>query len=101
MTHFSNTLRKYSNPRQALRMTQRYLGKKAKIYPSNTLHKKYKIFDPHRQLWVHFGQLGYDDFTKHKDKKRRKNYLTRSKYIRGNWQHNKYSPNNLSRHILW
>ena len=99
--HFSKKLRKYSNPRQVQKMTRRYLGKDAKIYPSNIYNKKYKIFDPFHNKWVHFGQLGYEDFTKHKDLKRRKSYLRRSKYIRGNWKNNKYSPNNLSRHILW
>ena len=39
--------------------------------------------------------------TKHKNKTRRKNYLTRSRKIRGNWKSDKYSPNNLSIHLLW
>ena len=50
---------------------------------------------------VHFGQIGYEDFTKHKNKTSRKNYLARSRKIRGNWKSNKYSPNNLSIHLLW
>jgi len=50
---------------------------------------------------VHFGQMGYEDFTRHKDKIRRKNYLTRSRKIRGNWKSDKYSPNNLSINLLW
>ena len=50
---------------------------------------------------VHFGQMGYEDFTRHKDKTRRKNYLTRSRKIRGNWKSDKYSPNNLSINLLW
>jgi hypothetical protein len=50
---------------------------------------------------VHFGQMGYEDFTKHKNKTRRKNYLTRSRKIRGNWKSDKYSPNNLSINLLW
>ena len=34
------------------------------------------IYDGHK--WVHFGQMGYEDFTKHKDLKRREKYLTRT-----------------------
>jgi len=98
---FSQKLLKYSNPRTAQHMAYKYLGKTAKLYPSNNPDKKYKIFDSKNNKWVNFGQIGYEDFTKHKDKKRRKNYLTRTKYMRGNWKNNRYSANNLSRNILW
>jgi hypothetical protein len=101
MNNKTNKLRKYSNYTQAQHMAYKYLGKTAKIYPSDKKDKKYKIYDPKNNKWVNFGQIGYEDFTKHKDKKRRKNYLTRSKSIKGNWKKNKYSPNNLSIHILW
>lgn len=95
------TLRKYSNPTVAQKMAYKYLGKTAKLYPSKNKNKKYRIFDPNLKKWINFGQLGYEDYTKHRDKKRRKNYLTRSRNIHGNWKTNKYSPNNLSIHILW
>jgi hypothetical protein len=45
--------------------------------------------------------MGYEDFTKHKDPIRRHNYLTRTANMKGNWKDNPYSPNNLSRNILW
>ena len=98
---FTKKLLTYSNPKQAQRMAYKYLGTTAKLYPSNNSHKKYKIFDPINKKWVHFGQIGYEDFTKHKDKNRRKNYLTRTLFIKGNWKKNPYSANNLSRHVLW
>ena len=98
---FSKRLRKYSNPEVAQRVAYRYFGKTAKIYPSSNREKKYDIYDPRNKTWVHFGQLGYEDFTKHRDLKRRHNYLTRSGKIRGNWKKNPYSANNLSRKILW
>jgi hypothetical protein len=50
---------------------------------------------------VHFGQMGYEDYTKHCNKTRRKNYLTRSGKIKGDWAKDKYSPNNLARKLLW
>lgn len=100
-TKFSKRLYNYSNPKQALKMAKKYLGKTVKLYPSSNVVKKYEIYDPLNKKWVRFGQMGYEDFTKHKDKKRRKNYLTRSRRILGNWKKNKYSPNNLSIHVLW
>lgn len=100
---YTKRLKKYSDPKKAQQMAYKYLGKNktAKIYPSNNRNKKYCIYDPKLKKWVNFGQMGYEDYTRHRDKTRRKNYLTRSKHIRGNWKQNKYSANNLSRNILW
>ena len=98
---FSLRLKKYSSPCKVQSKAYKYLGKTAKIYPSSKSQKKYQIYDKKNKKWVHFGQLGYEDYTKHKDKKRRKNYLARSTKIRGNWKKNKFSPNNLSINLLW
>jgi hypothetical protein len=98
---FTKKLLKYSNPRKAQQMAYKYLGRTAKLYPGRNSDKKYSIFDPKNEKWVNFGQIGYEDYTKHKDKKRRKSYLTRSRGMLGNWKKNKYSANNLSIHILW
>ena len=92
---------KYSSPRIAQKMAYKYLGKTAKLYPATNATKKYSIFDKKRNVWVNFGQMKYEDFTKHKNKTRRRNYLTRSKSIKGDWKRNRYSANNLSRNILW
>ena len=91
----------YSNPRIAQQNAYKYLDKNSKLFPSLNKDKKYRIYDPKNEKWINFGQIGYQDYTKHRDKTRRKNYLTRSKGIKGNWKNNKYSPNNLSRNILW
>ena len=96
----SDPLFKFSNPFQAQRQAHKYLGKRAVLYRSTNKHKKYMILDPNERI-VHFGQMGYEDYTKHLDKQRRKNYLTRSRNILGDWKDNKYSPNNLSIHVLW
>jgi hypothetical protein len=98
---YTNKLRKYSNPTLAQHMAYKYLGKSAKLYPSLNKHKKYRICDIKHDKWVNFGQMGYEDYTKHRNKTRRHNYLTRSAKIKGHWKKNKYSPNNLSRNILW
>jgi hypothetical protein len=93
----------YSTPRIAQRMAYKYLGrtKTAKLYPARNPAKKYMVFDPKNNKWVNFGQMGYEDYTKHHDKTRRKNYLTRTKNMGGDWKSNKYSANNLARSILW
>ena len=98
---YTKRLNKYSDPKQAQKMAYRYLGKTAKIYPSQNKDKKYRIYDTKNNKWVNFGQIGYEDYTRHHNKTRRRNYLNRSKYIRGDWKQNKYSANNLSRNILW
>jgi len=93
-------IRLYSNPSEVYRRASKYLGQTAKIRLSTKKDKKYMVTTPDGKI-VHFGQMGYEDFTKHKDKTRRKNYLTRSRKIKGNWKKNKYSPNNLAIKLLW
>ncbi len=95
------SLAAFSNPAKAQSRAYVYLGKTAKLHRSDKRDKKYKIFDPKNDRWVHFGQMGYQDYTRHKDKKRRASYLSRSRKIRGDWKRNPYSPNNLAIHILW
>ena len=50
---------------------------------------------------VHFGNINYQDFTRHADETRRNSYISRATKIKGDWKNNKYSPNNLSIHLLW
>lgn len=94
------SIEKFSNPKKVQENAKKYLGKDAVVYLSTKKEKKYMVKDPNGK-WVHFGQMDYEDFTKHQDEKRRKNYLTRTANIKGDWKSNKYSPNNLSRNLLW
>jgi len=96
----SKTIKQYSNPAEVFRRSRKYLGKTVKIGLSTKRDKKYMITTPDGNT-VHFGAMGYEDYTKHKNKTRRKNYLTRSGKIRGDWKKNKYSANNLARRLLW
>lgn len=91
----------YSNPKQVMKNAKKYLGKDVSIELSNKKDKKYMVYNPNTKKWVYFGQIGYEDFTKHKDPKRRENYLKRTANMKGNWKDDKYSPNNLSRNLLW
>jgi len=90
----------YSNPKLAQQKAFQTLGPEAILNRSKTKNKKYCILSPEGKK-INFGQMGYEDFTKHNDELRRYNYLNRTSKIRGNWKQNTYSPNNLSREILW
>ncbi len=97
---FSSKLQKVSNPIIAERKAKQYLGSYVKLLPSKSKSTKNAIITPRGKI-INFGSIDYEDFTKHKDKKRRDNYLKRSSGIRSNWKNNKYSANMLSRKILW
>jgi hypothetical protein len=94
-------IEEFSNPKQVMKNAKKYLGKNVAIELSNKKDKKYMVYNPNTKKWVYFGQIGYEDFTKHKDPKRRENYLKRTANMKGNWKDDKYSPNNLSRNLLW
>jgi hypothetical protein len=65
---------------------------------SNRKDKKYAITNPITHKLVNFGQMGMEDFTKHKDEKRRQNFLSRN----AKWAKAKpYTPAFLSYYLLW
>jgi hypothetical protein len=92
-------LLKYSNPEIVNHRLQKYLPG-SKLYMSTRKGKKYMIHKPDG-TWSHFGQMRYQDYTKHKDQIRRVHYLQRATNIHGSWENDPYSPNNLSIHLLW
>ena len=94
-------IKEVSNPDKALTNTKKYLGKNAALYPSEKSKYKYKVFNPNTNKFVYFGSMLYEDYLKHGDEIRKKNYHLRSGNIKGNWKDDKYSKNNLSRNILW
>ena len=94
------SIEEFSNPKLVVKKAKAYLGKNVVIALSTRKGKKYMVKNKDDK-WIHFGALGYEDYTKHKDKNRQLNYLARATRIKGNWRDNKYSPNNLSINILW
>lgn len=92
---------KWSNFHTAQDKAVEYLGEDAVLFFSPKESKKYRIYNPNTNKWVDFGQMGYEDFTKHLNEERRQRYLKRATNIKGNWRDDKYSPNNLSINILW
>jgi hypothetical protein len=72
------------------------------ITKSESNDKKMKAFfvlDNGGTKTIHFGSKGVSDYTIHKDKKRKNNYMIRHKK-RENWK-NPLSAGSLSRYILW
>ena len=94
-------LNEFSNYSIASKNAISYLGHDAVLYPSTRKNMKFMIENPYTGKFVHFGRLGYFDYTKHKDEQRIINYLKRATKIKGKWKDDPYSPNNLSIHILW
>ena len=92
-------INKVSNPSVVRAKFAKYKGSdNAKLELSEKPDKKYKVV--HDGKTTHFGST-LEDFTKHGDEARRKSYLARSAGIKGDWKNDKYSPNNLSRNLLW
>lgn len=91
---------KYSDPKKAITNAIKYLNNNIVFGLSTKKDKKYMVQNPDGK-WIHFGQMGYEDFTKHQDEKRRQNYLKRTANMKGDWKDDKYSANNLARNILW
>jgi hypothetical protein len=94
----SNVIFKYSNPIVVQQKANNLYNKL--IYLSTRPNKKY-MMQNEDGVFVHFGDLKYEDFTKHGDQKRRENYLKRASNIKGNWKSDAYSPNSLSMRLLW
>lgn len=94
------SIEKYSNPAKVRAAFNRYKGSDdATLSLSTRKDKKYMV--KHDGKTTHFGAANMEDFTKNNDADRRKNYLARSGGIGGNWKKDKYSANNLARHLLW
>ena len=89
---------KYSNPDIVWMKLQEY-SPNMPLFFSNRSDKKYMLIIDDKS--IHFGQMGYEDFTKHQDVNRRDRYLKRANNIKGKWKDNKFSPNNLAINLLW
>lgn len=95
-------LEKYSDINRVMMNAKRYFkNEDFTIAPSTRKTKKFMILNPQTNKWVHFGQMGMQDATRHQDDERRLRYIKRASKLPGNWKADKYSPNNLSLWILW
>jgi len=93
----TKSITRYSNPRIVKQKLRHYYGDNIKLYLSTRVDKKYMIQNP-KGKWIHFGQYGYEDYTKHLDKQRRDNFRMRNH----KWKHfPKYTPGHLAYYLLW
>lgn len=90
----------YSDPEIAQKNAFKKYGPDAILYRSKAKNKKYSIINPDGKI-VNFGQMKFFDFTRTQNTVNRRFYLKRTANIKGNWRDDPYSPNNLSRSILW
>ena len=93
-----NELNKYSNFKTVNDNAKRLYGKE--VFISTRKNKKYMIMNDDKK-WIHFGQMNYEDYTKHLNNQRRELYIKRASKIKGQWKTNIYSPNMLSIVLLW
>ena len=90
-----NDLKNFSNPDYVMKKAKEDYGMNIEI--SDRKDKKYMVQNPEGK-WIHFGQMGYEDYTYHNDKVRRNNFRKRNH----KWANfPKYSPAFLSYHLLW
>ena len=101
-------LNDYSDYETVLNRAKHYYGINTILLPSTRPTKKYMIFDPYNNKFIHFGAMGYLDYTKYRQlydlktaDKHRTRYLKRALNINGNWENNPYSANYLSILLLW
>jgi len=92
---------KVSNPITVMERAKAIYGDDVIINFSSEPTKKYSVYDENGGKIVHFGDIQYEDYTKHLDPLRRDNYLARSANIKGDWKDNPFSANNLARRLLW
>jgi hypothetical protein len=86
----------FSNPLLVQQAANKYLGN-IDVYLSTRKNKKYMIKNPEGK-WIHFGLYPFEDFTKHRDEKRRHNFRQRN----ARWANaNKWSASFLAYHLLW
>ena len=75
-----------------------------KIEKSSNSTKKYmvyEIYDGSRSRIIHFGAAGYEDFTIHKDLKRKGNYIARHTAAEDWSRSGLLTPGFWSRWLLW
>lgn len=87
-------LRKYSDPELVAERAME-LGLNP-VHPSSQARKKYMTFDGTRM--VHFGQVGFSDWTKTRDPEQLRKFRARNR----RWSNSpRYSPAWLAWNLLW
>lgn len=88
----------FSNPYKVHKKLEELFDGKIDLYLSSRKNKKYMIIDPNKNKMVHFGEMGYEDYTKHNDNDRRNDFRVRNDA----WKNKDiFTPAYLSYHLLW
>lgn len=88
----------YTNPNKVFQNAKRIYGNNVKIKLSTRKDKKYMLLNPDTNKWVHFGQIGYEDYTKHQNNKRRQLFKIRNQ----KWaEQDLYTPGFMSYYLTW
>lgn len=91
-------IEEFSDPEYVFNKAHKMFGDDIIIAISSRKGKKYMIKFPWHKEWIHFGSMGYQDYTKHMDNDRRDSFISRNK----DWAHRPiYTPAFLSFHLLW
>jgi hypothetical protein len=70
---------KYSNPFEVQRKIDQVFGKdNVDLHLSSRANKKYMIQNPSTRKWTHFGQWGFEDYTRHKNEMRKAAFQRRN-----------------------
>ena len=86
-----------SDPQKVRKLAHLLLGENTEILLSTIKNKKYMVQNPNGKM-IHFGDMRYEDYTKHKDIKRRERFRQRNKY----WESSYFwTPAYLSWYLLW
>ena len=92
----------YSDFKTVLYRAKFFYGENVILKKSTRKNKKYMIYNPITNKFVHFGAMGYLDHTKYLqlyDLETANEY--RSRYLMRALKINPYSPNHLSIKLLW
>ena len=72
-----------SSPQKVIENAKHYFDNPdIKVYLSSRKTSKYAIYDPVNKKMVHFGNINYEDCSKHLSEIRRKNYILRASHIK-------------------
>jgi hypothetical protein len=72
-----------SSPKKVIENAKRYFDNPdIKVYLSSSKTSKYAIYDPVNKKMFHFGNIYYEDYSKHLSETHRKNYILRASHIK-------------------
>lgn len=89
---------KYSDPNIVFARAKQLYGRDVKIDYSEKKDKKYKLYDPNKREFIHFGQMGYEDYSRHRNEIRRMLFQQRNHRFASA---PKYSAAYNSYYLLW